>query len=126
KIPLIPGGFKNASWHPEQLARWWSEWPDAQIGVATGEVNHLFVLDIDGPEGETTAKKMNLPETFTVQTRPGRFQFWFRQPDGVRRKCSAGVLGRQLDLRADRGDSIARPGVHHETGEPHRVVQNLP
>src|SRR5436190_2614077 len=90
KIPLIPGGFKNASWHPEQLARWWSEWPDAQIGVATGEVNHLFVLDIDGPEGETTAKKMNLPETFTVQTRPGRFQFWFRQPDGVRGKCSAG------------------------------------
>jgi hypothetical protein len=126
KIPLIPGGFKNATWHPEQIVGWWSKWPDAQIGIPTGKINHLFVIDVDGPEGERAATKLNLPETFTVATRPGRWQFWFRQPDGMCGKCSAGALGSQLDTRGDGGYVIAPPSIHHETGKPYRVVKNLP
>jgi putative DNA primase/helicase len=126
KIPLIPGGFKNATWHPEPIVKWWSEWPDAQIGVAAGEVNHLFIIDVDGPEGERAVEKMNLPETFTVATRPGRWQFWFRQPDGLKSKCTAGILAPQVDTRGDGGYSIAPPSVHHETGQPYRVVKDIP
>src|SRR5437667_5613952 len=126
KIPLIPGGFKNASWHPEQLVAWWAQWADAQVALPTGEVNHLFVIDVDGPEGERAVERLHLPETFTVSTRPGRYQFWFSQPEGMRSKCSAGVLGPQLDTRGDGGYVIAPPSIHHETGEPYRVVKNLP
>src|ERR1700687_671974 len=87
KIPLTgPGGFKNASVHPEQIHKWWSEHPNAQIGLPTGEPNHLFVVDVDGPEGERAAEKLRLPETFTVATGPGRYHFWFRQPAGVKSK----------------------------------------
>jgi putative DNA primase/helicase len=126
KIPLIPGGFKNASWHPEQLLAWWSQWVDAQIALPTGETNHLFVIDVDGPEGERAAATFHLPETFSVSTRPGRYQFWFAQPAGMKSKCSAGVLGPQLDTRGDGGYIIAPPSIHHETGKPYRVVKNLP
>ena len=126
KIPLIAGGFKNASWHPEQLLAWWSQWADAQIALPTGEVNHLFVVDIDGPEGERIAATLHLPETFSVSTRPGRYQLWFSQPAGMKSKCSAGVLGPQLDTRGDGGYVIAPPSIHHETGQPYRVVKNLP
>jgi hypothetical protein len=93
KIPLTgSGGFKNASTSAGQIVKWWTEHPSAQIGIPTGETNHLFAIDIDGPEGEQAVKKMNLPPTRMIQTRPGRFQLWFRQPDGVKSKCSAGVL----------------------------------
>jgi putative DNA primase/helicase len=77
-------------------------------------------------EGERAAEKLNLPATFTVNTRPGRFQYWFRQPDGARSKCTASVLGPQLDTRGDGGYVIAPPSIHHETGTPYRVVKDLP
>src|SRR6266853_6314735 len=51
KIPLTgPGGFKHATCDALQIAKWWTEKPDAQIGLPTGEVNHLFVIDVDGPD----------------------------------------------------------------------------
>lgn len=127
KIPLTgEGGFKNACLHPTQILQWWTEHPDAQIGLPTGEVNHLFVLDIDGPEGERAVSRMNLPETFTVATRQGRYQLWFRQPDGLKSKCTAGILGPQLDTRGDGGYVVAPPSIHHVTGKPYQIVKNLP
>jgi len=126
KVPLTPDGFKSASWHAEQVIEWWTKTPDAQIGIPTGELNHLFVVDVDGPEGERAAQKMNLPETFTVLTRQGRWQFWFRQPEGMRSKCTASVLAPQLDTRGDGGYVIAPPSIHHQTHKPYRVVKDLP
>jgi putative DNA primase/helicase len=127
KKPLTgEGGFKNATCDAAKIHQWWSEHPDAQVALATGEINHLFVLDVDGAEGERAAEKLGLPETFTVETRPGRYQFWFSQPDGARGKCSAGVLGPQLDVRSDGGYIIAPPSIHHETGKPYQIVRDLP
>jgi hypothetical protein len=126
KISLIPGGLKNATWHPEQIVEWWSKWRAAQIGIPTGKINHLLVIDVDGPEGERAATKLILPETFTVATRLGRWQFWFRQPDGMCGKCSAGVVAPELDTRSDGGYVVAPPSIHYVTGQPCRAVKNLP
>jgi putative DNA primase/helicase len=127
KIPLTGrGGFRNATCDAGKIIDWWTKNPDAQIGIPTGDVNHLFVVDVDGPEGERAAEKLNLPATFTVSTRPGRFQFWFRQPDGARSKCTASVFAAQLDTRGDGGYVIGPPSIHHETGEPYRVVNDIP
>ncbi len=127
KIPLTgPGGFKNATCDAGQIAKWWTEAPSAQIGLPTGYINHLFVLDIDGPEGERVVAKMDLPETFTVATRPGRYQLWFHQPEGTRSKCTASVIAPQLDTRGDGGYVVAPPSIHHETGKPYQIVKNLP
>jgi len=51
KKPLVEGGYKAATRDHGQILRWWSEFPDAQIGVPTGHVNRLIVLDIDGEAG---------------------------------------------------------------------------
>ena len=127
KIPLTgAGGFKNASLDATQLVKWWTENPDAQIGIPTGELNQLFVVDIDGPAGDRAAEKMNLPETFEVATRPGRRQLWFRQPEGIKSKCTASVLAPQLDTRGDGGYVIAPPSIHHLTREPYKILKNIP
>lgn len=126
KIPLTgSGGFKNATCDAKQILQWWTRWPDAQIGMPTGAVNHLFVLDIDGPAGDAAVERMELPETFTVETRPGRRQLWFYQPSGIVTRCTAGVLARQLDTRGDGGYTIAPPSIHHETGKPYRIVRDV-
>jgi len=49
KIPLIP------SWSPfqieradrEQIGVWWRTWKDANIGIVTGKISDLFVIDAE-------------------------------------------------------------------------------
>lgn len=49
KRPLTKHGFKDATTDPGQVTAWWTQWPDANIGLPTG---HLFdVIDVDGSEG---------------------------------------------------------------------------
>jgi hypothetical protein len=45
---LAPHGLKDATTDADQIRAWWSDEPDANIGLPTGI--HFDVLDIDGPE----------------------------------------------------------------------------
>ncbi len=47
KKPLIKGWPKLATTDSNQIRHWWSKWPSANIGIATGEESGLLVLDID-------------------------------------------------------------------------------
>src|SRR5262245_12988593 len=54
KHPRTQNGFKDATTDPKQIGRWWWRWPDANIGIATGEPSNLVVLDIDAALGWQT------------------------------------------------------------------------
>src|SRR5690242_5787702 len=47
KRPYTEHGFKDASRDPDQVTKWWTEHPDALIGIPTGTVSDLFVVDVD-------------------------------------------------------------------------------
>ena len=47
KRPLTVHGLHDASTDPTVLTDWWRRWPDAWIGVPTGEAIGAVVLDID-------------------------------------------------------------------------------
>src|SRR5438552_163747 len=69
---LVPRGVLDASADPDVTARRWAQVPDANIGVATGKVSNLVVLDVDGPIGEAFLAKMetehgSLPPTWQVK-----------------------------------------------------------
>jgi len=49
KHPLVRHGIHDATTNPAQLQRWWSRWPAANLGLATGIV--FDALDVDGPAG---------------------------------------------------------------------------
>ena len=51
KHPAVTGGFKVATTDARQIVAWWSKWPDANVGIATGAVSGLVVVDIDGING---------------------------------------------------------------------------
>jgi hypothetical protein len=126
KIPLTPNGFKDATSDVKQVLAMWADHPAAQIGVPTGRINNMVVLDVDGPEGEAWLRGKVMPETRTVMTRPGRYQFWFKLPEGRTAKCSAGVLAPQIDVRGEGGYVIAPPSIHHESGKPYKFLNQLP
>jgi Bifunctional DNA primase/polymerase, N-terminal len=69
KHPLTPHGLKDATSDLGRLGRWWRRWPQANIGLVTGEV--ADVLDIEAqPAGP---RSVALPPTTTCAWR----DHWF-------------------------------------------------
>jgi hypothetical protein len=123
KRPMLPRWQGRAAAEPDQIAQWWHETPDANIGVACGPASGIIVLDIDGAEGEAAlaaleARHGPLPELYPMQwTGSGRgWQAFFLCPDGRTIRNSAGRLGPKLDTRGDGGYVIVPPSVHPSGG----------
>ena len=97
KAPLTRNGFRDASTVPDRILHWWKQNPQAAIGVPTGEVSGVVVLDIDvrsGKDGRKTLSELNIsiPATSVAHTPSGGLHYYFANPEeGMR--CSAGVLG---------------------------------
>ena len=73
------------------------------IGIVTGEVSNLFVLDIDGPEGEKSIEGKHIPRTWTVRT-PHGIHYYFRWTKDLEQcvTTKAGVL-EGVDVRGTGG-----------------------
>jgi predicted P-loop ATPase len=114
KHPRTPRGCTDATTDATQIRAWWAQWPDANIGVATG--GGLVVLDIDPRSGgdeslvELRRRLGAVPDTVECLTGGGGRHIYFAVPGEVRN--SAGVLGAGLDVRGDGGYVVAPPSVH--------------
>ena len=51
KFPLCPKGFKDATLDKVVLQEWNKKFSDCNIGIPTGCINNIFVVDIDGEKG---------------------------------------------------------------------------
>jgi hypothetical protein len=73
------------------------------LGIVTGEVSNLFVLDIDGPEGEKSIEGKHIPRTWTVRT-PHGVHYYFRWTSALDECVTtrAGVLP-GVDVRGSGG-----------------------
>ena len=59
KTPIQGGGFKNATTDIPTIERWWNKTPNANIGIATGQMSGGIVvidLDIDDESFENALK----------------------------------------------------------------------
>ena len=52
KRPLTKHGFKDAKTDADTIRRWWNCWPSALIGMPTGAVTGIAVLDLDQKNGK--------------------------------------------------------------------------
>lgn len=119
KLPILTDWPKRATTDQTLIDRWWGRSRDANIAVATGPGSDLFVLDVDGPEGERSLVDLEhqhgaLPDLYPMQwTGSGHgWQAFFQWPDGRNIRNSAGRLGPKLDTRGDGGYVILPPSVH--------------
>lgn len=97
---------------------WWSHQPQANVGVVTGALSGLIVLDIDGDAGRDALRHFlrdqaihEFPLTPTVKTGHG-WHYYFAYPGAPMANATAwhGLTG--VDIRADGGYVVALPSIH--------------
>lgn len=111
KKPLIKWQrYQHERANEEQIKQWWAKWPDANVGIVTGEISGIFVLDCDSDEGERVIQEMgSLPRTAVAKTGKGH-HYYFQHPGVPIRNFARKLPG--LDLRGDGGYVVAPPSIH--------------
>jgi len=125
-----PGKHPRVRWERYQSARpaevtvrgWWRRWPDANVGIVTGAVSGLVVLDVDPRHGgdgmlaRLQAEYGPLPPTPEVQTGGGGSHLYLTHPGGT---VPTGPVTEGLDLKGDGGLVVAPPS-RHVSGDRYR------
>ena len=125
KIPWIPKeqggrGCLDATQDVKMIEGWWGRWPSAGIGLATGAPSGVWVLDVDGQDGERALRALerehgDLPSTVEALTPRGRHLYW-RLPPQVDLRCSASRVASGIDVRGTGGYVVAPPSRHPDGG----------
>lgn len=134
KSPITAHGFNDATRDPDQIMAWWMAHPSANIGIPTGEINGIVVIDVDknhapGVDGEDTLQGLEagamgkLPETVEVLTPNGGRHLYFKYPANAKKPIKS-VTGPKMtrpiqgiDIRANGGYVVAPPSILAETGK---------
>lgn len=116
--PTLEHGHVDATTDLGLIAEWWGRWPEALIGMPTGSLTGIWVLDVD--DSEALARLPHgLPQTFTVATpHDNGLHEYFGHVGGV--TTSSGSLPEGLDVRGEGGYVIAPPSPGY------RVVDSVP
>lgn len=118
-----------------ECAAAWTLYPDANVGILTGLVSGLWVLDIDPQNGGMTALSGliaaygQLPETYVVRTPSGGLHYYFLLPEDFEPRNAqhgrrAGRLPVGIDVRGRGGQVVAPPSVRPEG--TYSVVADFP
>ena len=117
KTPLVSSGFRRATTDARRVQGWWRWQPEANIGIPTGAVSGLVVIDVDvhGVDGYAAyaraARAGLIPAPLaTVTTPTGGQHAYFPAVSGrVQRSWVVGKAG--VDCRGDGGYVIAPPST---------------
>ena len=135
KHPRTRNGVRDASKDPAVIHKWWSNWPEANIGLACGAESNVVVIDIDGRHNpalddyEAGRPGGPLPATLKAKTGGGGQHLFFTyptQPVPNRVRWLEGV-----DVRSDGGYVILAPGSHisgsqYTWVDPQQPMEPLP
>lgn len=133
-IPVVPGQKKAAiEWKEfqnriatlEEITEWSLQWPNANVGIVTGKISDLFVVDLDKykPEYDPAIELEHFDclNTPTVLSPKGGHHLYFKYCEGV--TIGAGVFP-AVDVRGEGGYIIAPPSVNG-SGKPYEWVTPL-
>lgn len=107
---LVPHGSKDATLDLRTAEEWWLLWPDANIGIATGEEAGVFVVDIDDWQSWQRLMQMHgevYPGWISYSQKDG-VHAWFMWP-GEPVANSQGTVAAGVDVRGEGGYVVAPP-----------------
>lgn len=120
KHPRTRRGVKDASKSQDTIRAWWEKWPDANLGLATGKISGIVVLDVDRRHGGIDSlrkienKYGSVPDGPRVLTGGGGTHLYFRYPGRDIRNRIGIFPG--IDVRGD-GAFVVAPASVHASGE---------
>ena len=117
KSPLTRNGFKDATTDESKIRNWWRLWPSAMIGMPTGSVSGVDVLDIDvkleeGINGFEHTPHWESLSPLIVETPSDGVHLWFQSEGKVR--SSTDHIAPGVDTRGEGGYVIVPPSFNAE------------
>lgn len=110
KHPRTPNGLSDATTDLAKIREWWTKWPNANIGVRTGD--GIGVVDLDGPVGIASGRQMGLLSPIKTITGNGE-QLWYLVPEGKKLVTrQAKKLAPGVDTRGTGGYVLVPPSLH--------------
>jgi P4 family phage/plasmid primase-like protien len=114
----------------DDVTRWWEQWPKANLGIITGKISGIIVVDIDSYKGNSVSVDL-FPETYTVRTGNGGTHLYYQYTEGLTISANAYPQYPNLDIRSDGGFVVAAPSVtsyikdDKEVGGEYSVIKNI-
>lgn len=117
KRPLVPWSeFQRRIATSDEIDAWYQRWPQANVGIVTGTVSGIVVIDVDPRHGGAASLEQaqrehgTLPHTVEAVTGGGGRHLYFAQPALKLHNRTSILPG--IDLRADGGCVVAPPSRH--------------
>jgi len=124
--PLIPfKEYQTRRATPEEIAEWWIKWPDANIGIVTGKISDLTVVDLDKYkiEYDPTIEEefFDSIETPTAVSPREGHHLYFTYCEGI---TIGSNIFPAIDIRGEGGYIVAPPSING-TGKPYKWIIGL-
>ena len=118
KIPLISWKeFQSRYATHEEIKNWFEKYPDAQLGIVTGKISCLSVVDVEFG-GDTSF----LPQNTTIVATGGLgYHYYYQYCPGLQNKARIREL---IDVRSE-GGMVVAPGSESFKGK-YELIKKLP
>lgn len=117
KHPRTPNGLKDATTDPGIIRGWWRTWPEGNIGVVTGQISGIVVVDIDVKAADGFIAWYDLLDVHgrvdTLETFTGSGgQHLIFEASSEKLRSRTGTFGPGVDTPAEGGYIVAPPSLH--------------
>ena len=131
KLSYVSGEKTNgnrwgATKDPDEIKKYFDDYPRAGIGLPTGPGSGFWVMEADTPEGhdvdgiaslkQLEAEHGPLPETLMAESPSGSPHYYLNYPPGVMIRNSTSKIGPGIDVLGEGGMVIAPPSIRPGKG----------
>jgi len=116
KLPALPSWKEYQRRLPSshEVATWFAEGdrPPSGIGVVTGSLSRIVVVDCDSEADASFWSKTFPGSPLVALSGGGGVHFYYAMPEAGDVRNRAGVLRRKIDIRGEGGYATAPPSLH--------------
>lgn len=124
KKPLISAWseFQKKPATDKMIEEWWEKNPNANIGIITGKISGVTVVDIDVKEGKSVPLD-TFPKTFTVETPSGGYHLYYKYNGSIKQSANAYAKYPHVDIRND-GGYVVGP-FSKVDGKEYKIIRDM-
>jgi len=113
--------FQNRRPETTEIETWWDKWPSANIGVVTGAISNLCVVDVDSDDGQKALIEVVPDLKPDTQSPSGGYHYYFVNENG---QGNATRFLKDVDFRGNGGYILMPPSVG-ENGNKYTTLKKF-
>ncbi|MCP3686504.1 MAG: DUF3987 domain-containing protein [bacterium] len=126
KKPAIPWKeYQQRKPTEKELTEWFGNGSNYNIGIVTGHVSGVDVVDLDNQEAIQYVKAKNFPNTPLVKTGNG-YHLYYKHKEGTRCFTKENTPLPGIDFRGEGGYVVAPPSLHENGNQYQWNVDDIP